>query len=199
MRDLLWYASLVIEALLVGIVAQELPMLAVWLAFDVITGGISVWSHLEYPTGGVYQIPWELKQPGVIVTRVLAGRECWNRLGGRSWTNSSILISFLIYEAIARGWPHGVIEAEFAAVAITSATVAMILYRSLRAAQKLVTDPLIINHGYVLCGYFLLQALIYYVAFGYRDTIGVGTGLVAVLAYSTWFVLFVTQRRRERA
>lgn len=196
MRDWLWYASLVIESVVLALLIwrRELPWLCLWLAFDILTGALSVAMHVKYPTEGKYRIPWELKQPGVVATRILAARECWNRLSGRAWTGGAIFLSVLIYESMYRTWPHSILDAEFAAIAITSATLAFIIIRSLYAVKKLTVDPVSIQHGHVMLGYLLMLAFVYYVTPAYRDTIGIGTGIVAVLAYSSWLVVFVKHK-----
>lgn len=196
MRDWLWYASLAIESVILALLVwrRELPWLCVWLAFDVLTGSLSVAMHIMHPAGGMYQIPWGLKQPGVIVTRILAARECWGRLSGRAWTGGAIFLSALIYESTYRNWPRSILDAEFAAIAITSATLAFIILRSLYAVKKLTVDPVSVEHGHVMLGYLLMLAFIYYVTPAYRDTIGIGTGIVASSAYSSWLFVFVRHK-----
>ena len=197
MRDWLWYISLALESAVLGVLMwkRELPWLCCWLAFDILTGGINVWAHLAYPAGGRYQISWTIKQPGVIVTRVLAARECWQRLSGRTWTAVSISLSVAIYETIWRRLPMTVLDIEFAILGITSAALAFIVLRSLLAAKKLTADPFILRHAHVLIGYLLMEGLIYYVTPAYRESIGVGTGIVACLAYGSWLAISIRKHQ----
>lgn len=192
----LWYISLVLELIaLILVWDRGVPMFSLWLAFDIITGLFSICLDLMHPADPAYQMAWELKQPGVVISRSLAAREVWNRLGARVWVAASAGISGLIYIGRFSAWSHSIIEAEFAAVAITSAALGMVLWLALRSARKLTAEPFVLNHGHLMVGYFLLSALCYYVAYGYRDTIGRATGIVACLSYGSWIAIALWHRR----
>jgi hypothetical protein len=182
----LWYASLVIEAILLGILIAKRQCFAFgcWLAFDVSTGALNVW--MDKAHWQAYEISWSAKQPIAMGLRVMAARDVWNRLGGPVWARTCMGIAAFISIAQMHGWPKTVIEAEFSGIAVGSAALGMILWFSIRAASKLKTDPFVLTHGYVMCAYFLLSALCYFAAWGYRDTIGLATGIVAIFAYATW-------------
>lgn len=193
----LWYISLFIEAALLSILVwrRSCPMFALWLAFDVVTGLLNVW--VDYSHATRYQIAWGLKQPPALALRFLAAREIWNQLGGCIWSRVCVGLAAFACIAQARGWPHSVIEVEFCVIAIANAALALILWLSLRAAWRLTTDPFVVNLGYVMCGYFILTAICYYAAWGYREDIGRATGVVAILGYGASIAVVMKHRRRH--
>ena len=194
----LWYASLVLE--FCGLIAldwRKWPYFALWLAFDVITGAVNVW--LDHEHRKMYASAFAIKQPIAILLRAFAAQEVWKKLHGPVWARTCVGISAFIVLARTHSWPHTLMEAEFAGIAACTAALGIILWLSLQAAMKLTTDPVILNHGYVMCGYFLLFSVCYFAAWGYRETMGRATGIVACIAYGTWFVLAVKQRKRHRA
>lgn len=195
MQHRLWYISLVLEAACLGALAwkQQCPMLMAWLAFDILTGIVNAWIDQFDPS--MYQISWEAKQLGAVLTRILAAREVWKKLGGRPWIWGCMIVSGLIYIGRAQAWPHSIIDAEFAMIAVISATLAFCLFWTIASARKLTTNPFTWNMAHVMAGHFLLSGLIYYVASGARENIGKGTGIVAVATYGIMAAIILMQRK----
>lgn len=192
----LWYASLILEFfLLCGLIArQKCLAFGCWLAFDVATGAMNVWIDKYY--WEKYEISWSVKQPVAMALRWLAARDVWNNLGGAVWTRTCVGISAFICLGQMHQWPQSIIEAEFCLIAVGCASLALILWFSLRSASRMQFNPFVLTHGYVMCAYFFLSALCYFAAWGYRETIGMATSLVAVMAYGTW-TLVVWRNRFE--
>ncbi len=185
----LWYASLVLECILLSVLIAQRKCFAFgcWLAFDLITGVVNIW--IDRHVWPRYQEAWVVQQPISMGLRVIAAREVWERLGGPVWTRTCMGFSSFICIGSMRNWPQGVIEWEFAGIAIGSAALGMIIWLSIRAAVMVKVDPFMLHHAYVMCAYFLLVAVCYFSAWGYRQTIGLATMIVALLAYTAWLMV----------
>lgn len=199
----LWYASLGLELILlcVLVAVRKCFPFGCWLAFDVITGAINIWiDKIVWPR---YQEAWVLQQPISMALRAIAARDVWNRLGGAVWARGCMGVASVICIGRMHQVPQNVIEWEFIGIAVGSAALGMITWLSIRAAVKLYVDPFVLEHAYVMCAYFLLVAVCYYSAWGYRQTIGLATMIVALLSYAAWiFVvaknLFAGENHNEK-
>lgn len=185
----LWYASLILEAILlcILIVARKCFVFGCWLAFDLLTGAINVW--IDKVVWARYQEAWEIQQPISMALRAIAARDVWNRLGGAVWARGCMGMASFICIGRIHHVPESIIDWEFIGIAVGSAALGMITWLSIRAASRMHIDPFVLQHAYVMCAYFMLVALCYYSAWGYRQTIGLATMIVALLAYAAWIVV----------
>ena len=181
--------SLIVEAAWLAVLVWQqqlsvVPMMCAWLAFDLLVGASVVLLDHFFPHDPRYRFVWMTIQPGVILTRVLAARECWKKLNGPYWIKTSLVSSVGVYVGRFHHWPKTVIDFEFGIIAICTAALAMVLYRAVQSARILTTEPIILQHATVMAGYFFLTALVYFVANQARDTAGIGIGIVATFSYA---------------